>query len=123
MTIPELSPLRESLPPPIQIKQLRAAIKGAVIAPDEAEYDKARTVLYGDRNRRPAAIVKAAGAQDVQRVLELVRETGLELAVRGGGHSSAGHGTTHGGIVLDMCAACGRCTSTWRNAAPGPMRA
>jgi FAD/FMN-containing dehydrogenase len=102
MTTPDLSPLHESASPPIQLKQLRADIKGRIIAPDDAEYDKARTVLYGDRNRQPALIVKAADSQDVQRVLELARESGLQLAVRGGGHSSAGHGTTHGGIVLDL---------------------
>jgi hypothetical protein len=31
----------------ISIPQLRAALKGRVIAPDDAEYDKARTVFYG----------------------------------------------------------------------------
>src|SRR5262249_31087511 len=39
---------------------------------------------------------------DVSRVINLARETGAELAVRGGGHSRAGHGTTDGGIVLDL---------------------
>jgi FAD/FMN-containing dehydrogenase len=35
-------------------------------------------------------------------VIEVAREAGLELAVRGGGHSGAGHGLTDGGIVLDI---------------------
>jgi FAD/FMN-containing dehydrogenase len=38
----------------------------------------------------------------VARVVELARETGFELAVRGGGHSYAGHGVSEGGIVLDL---------------------
>lgn len=34
------------------------------------------------------------------------RATGLSLAVRGGGHNIAGHGTVEGGIVLDMSHLC-----------------
>ena len=54
------------------------------------------------RNRRPAAIVRAKDAADVSRVVTLARETGLELAVRSGGHSLAGHSVSEGGIVLDL---------------------
>ena len=32
----------------------------------------------------------------------LARESGLELSIRGGGHSLAGYGTNDGGIVLDL---------------------
>ena len=41
-------------------------------------------------------------AGEVARVVWLAQATGLELAVRGGGHSQAGHGTSEGGIVLDL---------------------
>ena len=47
-------------------------------------------------------IVRAADAADVSRVITLARETGIELAVRSGGHSPAGHGASEGGIVLDL---------------------
>ena len=53
-------------------------------------------------DRRPAAIVRVGDASDVARVVTLARETGAELAVRSGGHSRAGHGTSEGGIVLDL---------------------
>jgi len=86
----------------ISIPDLRAAFNGRVIAPDDAEYDDARTVFYGGFDRRPAVIVRAADAADVSRVISLARETGLELAVRSGGHSPAGHSVSDGGIVLDL---------------------
>jgi FAD/FMN-containing dehydrogenase len=47
-------------------------------------------------------IVRVADTDDVARVIGMVRETGLELAVRSGGHSGAGHGVSEGGIVLDL---------------------
>jgi FAD/FMN-containing dehydrogenase len=84
------------------IPDLRAAIKGQVIAPGETGYDQARTVFYGGIDRRPAVIARVADAADVSRVVLLARETGLELAVRSGGHSVAGHSVTEGGIVLDL---------------------
>jgi FAD/FMN-containing dehydrogenase len=76
-------------------------LKGRVISPDDPGYDEARTVFYGGVDRRPALIVRVADADDVSRVIGMARETGLELAVRSGGHSVAGHGVTEGGIVLD----------------------
>ena len=62
----------------------------------------ARAVFYGGIDRCPALIVRVADANDVSRVVSLARESGLELAVRSGGHSVAGHSTTDGGIVLDL---------------------
>jgi len=73
-----------------------------VIAPGDAGYDRARTIFYGGFDRRPAVIVRVADATDISRVLSLARETGLELAIRSGGHSVAGHSASDGGIVLDL---------------------
>src|SRR5687768_14128997 len=84
------------------VSELRASFDGRVIAPEDAAYDAARAVFYGSRNRRPAAIVRAKDAADVSCVVTLVREKGLELAVRSGGHSLAGHSVSEGGIVLDL---------------------
>jgi FAD/FMN-containing dehydrogenase len=88
--------------PTISIPELRSGLKGRVIAPDDEGYDQARTVFFGGFDRRPAVIVRAAGAADVSHVVSVARDSGMELAVRSGGHSSAGHCTTDGGIVLDL---------------------
>ena len=84
------------------LPELRHGLRGRVIDPGDARYDDARTVFHGGIDRRPAAIVRAADAADVSRVVSLARETGLELAVRSGGHSAAGHSVSDGGIVLDL---------------------
>src|SRR3569832_1094149 len=94
--------LQESNPDALSISQLRNAFNDRVIAPGDAEYDQARALFYGGMDRHPAVIIRVKGVDDVVRVLELARETGLPLAVRSGGHSVAGHSFSEGGIVLDL---------------------
>jgi FAD/FMN-containing dehydrogenase len=87
----------------ISIQKLLTDLKGAVITPDDADYDQARRVflpMFDDR--RPAVIVRPVDAGEVAYVVGLAREGSLELAVRSGSHSSAGHGVSDGGIVLDL---------------------
>jgi FAD/FMN-containing dehydrogenase len=86
----------------ISISQHRADLNGRVIVPGEPGYDEGRKGFYGGLDRRPAAIVRPADADDVSRAIALARETGLELAIRSGGHSIPGHSTTERGIVLDL---------------------
>jgi FAD/FMN-containing dehydrogenase len=88
--------------PESAIARLRADLNGNVIGPDDRGYDDARRVFFTGFDRRPAVIARAAAPSDVAGVVNLAREAGAELAVRGGGHSRAGHGTSAGGIVLDL---------------------
>ena len=84
------------------IDRLRKELAGSVLGPGDDGYDAARRVFLPSVDRRPAAVVRPTDAGEVARVVSLARETGTELAVRGGGHSSAGYGTSDGGIVLDL---------------------
>ena len=84
------------------IARLRADLNGRVITPDDAGYEQARAVFYGSIDRRPAVIVRPADATAVLRAVSLAREGGLELAIRSGGHSLAGHSVSEGGMVLDL---------------------
>src|SRR5688500_6820081 len=77
-------------------------VRGQVILPDDAIYKEARTVFYGGFDRHPAAIVRVKDTSDIARVVSLARESGLELAIKSGGHSLAGHSISEGGIVLDL---------------------
>jgi FAD/FMN-containing dehydrogenase len=86
----------------ISISDLRAELAGQVIGPEDAGYDDARAIFYAKYDRRPAVVVRPADAEEVSKVVSLARENGLELAVRGGGHSTAGHSASEGGIVLDL---------------------
>jgi FAD/FMN-containing dehydrogenase len=84
------------------IERLRANVEGRVITPEDDAYDEARAVFYGSIDRRPAAIVRPVDAAGVSHVVSFARDNGVELAVRSGGHSLAGHGVSEGGIVLDL---------------------
>jgi hypothetical protein len=86
----------------LSIDDLRNRVAGRVITPQEEGYDDARAVMYDFADSHPAAVVKVATAADVAAVVDIARESGLELAVRSGGHSGAGHSTTDGGLVIDL---------------------
>ena len=84
------------------IRAFSSKVRGQLIRPQDDGYDEARAVFYGGFDRRPALIVRVKDAADVSHVITLAREGGLELAVRSGGHSVAGHSVSDGGIVLDL---------------------
>jgi FAD/FMN-containing dehydrogenase len=86
----------------VPIPELRNVFGDRLITANDAVYDDARTVFYGDIDRRPALIIRARNAAEVAQAVALARDSGLELAVRSGGHSLAGHGVSDGGIVLDL---------------------
>src|SRR4029450_3113973 len=86
----------------VSIPDLRGELEGEVIGPEDPGYDEARQVFFKGYDRRPLAVARVANADDVARVVTAAREGGLELAVRSGGHSRAGHGTCDGGLVIDL---------------------
>ena len=75
----QTSPARPSA---VSIPELRAAVRGRVIAPGDPEYDTARSLFYGGMDRHPAALVRVADSADVSRVVTLARDSGSDLAVR-----------------------------------------
>ncbi|MDQ6672338.1 MAG: FAD-binding oxidoreductase [Chloroflexota bacterium] len=86
------------------LRDFEAALRGQLVRPDHAEYDRVRRVFNAMIDKHPALIVRCAGAADVMHSVVFAREYGLPLSVRGGGHSVAGTAVCDGGIVLDMSA-------------------
>jgi len=84
------------------IDRLQAELRGSIVLPGDDDYDRLHTISIGGIDARPAAIVRVADAADVAAAVDIVRETGLPFAVRGGGHSNAGHSTIDGGVVVDL---------------------
>ena len=101
-------------PAPRHIDRLRGAFRGEVLTPDTDGYDDARRVWNAVYDRRPAVIVRPTSVDDVATAIRFGRERDLEIAVRGGGHSAAGHSTCEGGLVIDL--------STFRGVTVDPER-
>ena len=84
------------------LDSLRTGFGGEVLAPGDAGYDDARSLWNGDIDRRPAVIACPASADDVAAAIRFGREHDLELAIRGGGHSFAGHGAGDDGLMIHL---------------------
>ena len=74
---------------------------GELIRPEDPGYDQARSLFNGLIDKRPALIARCANAADVQAALAHARARRLVVAVRGGGHSTAGYSCCDDGIVID----------------------
>ncbi|MEV6053670.1 FAD-binding oxidoreductase [Streptomyces sp. NPDC052107] len=81
---------------------LREALRGSLITPQDPGYDAARSIYNAMIDRRPAAFAQCVDVADVQAVISFARDTGVELAVRGGGHSGPGLCLVDDGLVLDL---------------------
>jgi FAD/FMN-containing dehydrogenase len=84
------------------IAELREQVRGPVVEPGDGDYDELRRVHNGIHDRRPALVVRATSTADAVAAVNYARDAGLDLAVRGGGHSAPGFGTCDGGVVLDL---------------------
>jgi len=86
------------------VASLRAAFGGETLVPGDEGYDQARAIWNGAFDRHPAVIARCRSTADVIDVVRFADESGLPLAIRGGGHSLAGLSTCDDGIVLDLSA-------------------
>jgi FAD/FMN-containing dehydrogenase len=84
------------------LTDLRQRHRGPVIGPDDAGYDPARITFNGMIDRRPALVARPLDVGDVVAAVEYAAESDLPVAVRGGGHSVAGHCIGDGGLVVDL---------------------
>jgi len=84
------------------LEHLEATLDGRLVRPGDPTYDEARSVWNGMIDLEPAAVAECGSTDDVVAAIAAARTTGLDLAVRGGGHNVAGLGTIDGGLVIDL---------------------
>ncbi|BFU45430.1 FAD-binding oxidoreductase [Krasilnikovia sp. MM14-A1004] len=84
---------------------LKRALTGPLLRPGDTGYATAAKPYNSALGvRKPAAIAKVAGADDVRTCVRRVRGHGVPLAARAGGHSYAGFSTPDNGVVVDLSA-------------------
>ncbi|MGH2357595.1 MAG: FAD-binding oxidoreductase [Candidatus Limnocylindria bacterium] len=84
------------------LAELSRDFRGELIGPDDPSYHEQRKIWNGSIDRLPALIARCAGVADVMAAVRFARQTGLVVAVRGGGHSFPGLSVCDGGLVIDL---------------------
>ena len=87
---------------PSAIAALRTRLRGPVLLPGDPGYDDARSLWNAMIDRRPALVIRCLGVADVVAAVEFVREHGLALTIKGGGHNISGLAVADGAVMLDM---------------------
>lgn len=85
-----------------EIQAFASSFEGRALTPGDADYDKARAIWNGAIDRKPAVIACCSDARQVAAAVRFARQSGLEIAVRGGGHNYAGHAVCDGGIMIHL---------------------
>lgn len=85
-----------------ELASLTASFAGELLQPGEEQYEKSRRIHNGHIDKHPALIARCRDAQEAAEALGLADRAGLELSVKGGGHSIAGRSVVEGGLMIDL---------------------
>ncbi|GAA1754750.1 FAD-binding oxidoreductase [Streptomonospora arabica] len=85
-----------------EVDRLREGFAGEVMETADPSYEESRAVFNAMVEDRPTVIAQCRTVEDVARAVGFARERGLEVSIRGGGHSVAGMALTNGGLVVDL---------------------
>jgi FAD/FMN-containing dehydrogenase len=84
------------------LAQLRATFRGEALTPSDEGFAEVPIPFNAMHADRPGLVLRCHGTADVVAAVNFARDNGLELTVRGGGHSIAGFSSTDGGTVIDL---------------------
>ena len=91
---------------PGHVEELRTQLRGELVLPGDAHYDKARTVWNAAIDKRPAMIARCADASDVVEAVKFARRQDILVSVRCGGHNIAGKAVAENGLMIDLTPMC-----------------
>ena len=85
-----------------QLDRLARSFTSRVLHAGSPGYDEARRVWNRAVERRPLLMARCANVEDVRRCISFAQGRGIPIAVRGGGHSYAGHAVADGVVQVDL---------------------
>jgi FAD/FMN-containing dehydrogenase len=85
-----------------ELTELRMTLGGQALRPGDPGYDLVRPSFGAMYPDKPGLVVLCEGTADVVAAVDFARNRGIEVTVRGGGHSVAGLSSTDGGMVIDL---------------------
>lgn len=98
----------------LRADDLRRVLMCEIIAAEDTGFDEARTTFNAMIDRRPVAIVRPRTIDEVVAAVRWARDSGLPIAVRGGGHNVGGRAVADGSLVVDL--------RLWRDVIVDPAR-
>jgi FAD binding domain/Berberine and berberine like len=81
---------------------LKQGFNGEVLLPDETGYNDARAIWNGMIDRKPSVIARCKSTKDIVQAVNYGRTNNLLIAVKGGGHNSAGTAVCDDGLMIDL---------------------
>lgn len=85
-----------------KVEELISRFRGKILLPEDHGYEGARQIWNGMFDKKPAIIARCVGTSDVVNAVNFARDHNLLIAVKGGGHNSAGTGVCDDGIMIDL---------------------
>ena len=84
------------------IKTFCEEFSGQALTPGDPDFERSRAIWNGIIDRKPAVIACCTTASQVSDAIRFARASGLEVAVRGGGHGYAGNAVCDGGMMIHL---------------------
>ncbi|KAH9835067.1 FAD-linked oxidoreductase [Teratosphaeria destructans] len=96
---------KRSVASDIHISQLRELLRGTaaqVLTPADSGYG-ATLLRWSRAAEKPAGVsIVPTTAEQISVALKFATDNGIDVAVKGGGHSTAGASSTEGGMLIDL---------------------
>ena len=90
-----------SCDPQSVVADLKNRLRGQVLTSETPGYDDARAIWNAMIDRRPAVIARCLGMADIVTCVNVARDHGVPVSIRGGGHNIAGLALCDDGLVID----------------------
>jgi len=85
-----------------QLDEFKNNLRGHLVTPHDDNYSEVRKVWNAMIDRRPALIVRCAGAADVMQAVKFARQHNLLTTTRGGGHNVGGLSLCDDAMLIDL---------------------